>query len=351
MNITPILKLMVDKKASDLYFTANSPVKIRIEGKMMNVGKNVLTGDAVQEAAFGIMTEKQIRELRENWECDFAITEPDIGRFRVNTFYQRGQVAMVMRYIPSQVPELDDLGLPAILKELIMHRRGIVLMVGATGSGKSTTLAGMINHRNRNAADHILTIEDPIEFTHPNHQSIINQRELGVDTRTYAKALRSSLREAPDVVLIGEIRDRETMEAALELSGTGHLALSTLHSNNAHQTMERIINMFPPDLHKQLYMDLSLNLRGIISQRLVTDKEGKRCAAVEVMINTPHIQDLILKGHIDKVREAMEESNERGMQSFDDALHDLYKEGRIELDEALKHADSRANLEAKLHFG
>ncbi len=351
MNLSPYLKLMVEKNASDLYFTTNAPVKIKIEGKQVPVGKTLLTPEMVKEAAYGIMNEKQRKSYEVKHECDFAIAEEGVGRFRVNVFVQRGQVAMVLRYIPSEVPKFENLRLPLILKDLIMHKRGLLLMVGATGSGKSTTLAAMINHRNENQAGHILTIEDPIEFSHPNAQSIINQREVGQDTLSYANALKSSLREAPDVILIGEIRDRETMEAAIELAGTGHLAISTLHANNAHQTMDRIINMFPQELHKQLFMDLSLNLRSIISQRLVLGKDGKRVAAVEVMLNTPHIADLILKGQIDEIREAMEESPEGGMQSFDEALHKLYKEGRIELEEALKNADSRANLEAKINFG
>ncbi len=351
MNISPFLKLMVEKGASDLYFTANAPVKIKIEGRIVSVGKTVMTPEMVKAAAYGIMTEDQINFYNSNLEVDFAIAEENVGRFRVNVFFQRGQSAMVMRYIPSNVPHLSDLNLPSILSELIMHKRGLLLMVGSTGSGKSTTLSAMINHRNENSAGHILTIEDPIEFTHPNIQSIVNQREVGQDTHSYANALKSSLREAPDVILIGEIRDRETMEAAIELAGTGHLAISTLHANNAHQTMDRIINMFPEQLHKQLFMDLSLNLRGIISQRLVRGKDGKRAAAVEVMLNTPHIADLILKGRIDEVREAMQESPEKGMQTFDDALHQLYKDGRIDMEEALRNADSRANLEAKINFG
>ncbi|HWP95119.1 MAG TPA: PilT/PilU family type 4a pilus ATPase [Gammaproteobacteria bacterium] len=351
MNISPYLKLMVEKKASDLYFTSNAPVKIKIEGKVISVGKNELNAEAVKAAAYGVMTPEQIQFFESNMECDFAIAEEGVGRFRVNVFRQRGQVAMVLRYIPSNIPRLEDLNLPEVLKDLIMHKRGLLLMVGATGSGKSTTLAAMINHRNENSTGHILTIEDPIEFTHPNKGCIVNQREIGVDTHSYHNALKSSLREAPDVILIGEIRDRETMEAAIELAGTGHLAISTLHANNAFQTMDRIVNMFPEQLHKQLFMDLSLNLRGIISQRLVMGKDGKRVAAVEVMLNTPHIADLILKGQIDDLREAMAESPERGMQTFDQALYNLYKEGRIELEEALRNADSRANLEAKINFG
>ena len=351
MNISPYLKLMVEKNASDLYLTVNAPVKIKIEGKQVPVGKTLLTPELVRDAAYGIMSEKQRKSYEVKHECDFAIAEEGVGRFRVNVFVQRGNVAMVLRYIPSAVPQFDNLKLPPVLKDLILHKRGLLLMVGSTGSGKSTTLASMINHRNENQAGHILSIEDPIEFSHPNIQSIINQREVGQDTLSYANALKSSLREAPDVILIGEIRDRETMEAAIELAGTGHLAISTLHANNAHQTMDRIINMFPQELHKQLFMDLSLNLRSIISQRLVLGKDGKRVAAVEVMLNTPHIADLILKGQVDELRKAMEESPEGGMQSFDQALFNLYKEGRIELEEALKNADSRANLEAKINFG
>ncbi|MCG8377867.1 MAG: PilT/PilU family type 4a pilus ATPase, partial [Proteobacteria bacterium] len=260
-------------------------------------------------------------------------------------------VGLVLRRIPNEIPTIAQLGVPEILAELIMNKRGLILMVGATGSGKSTTLAAMINHRNENMLGHILTIEDPVEFSHPNLKSIVNQREVGVDTMSYANALKASLREAPDVILIGEIRDRETMEAALELSNTGHLAISTLHANNANQAMERVINMFPQDMHKQLFMDLSLNIRSVISQRLVLAVDGKRCAAIEIMINTPHIAELILKGDIDEIKIAMDESGQKGMQTFDQALFNLYKDGRIELEEALNNADSRTNLEAKINFG
>ena len=258
---------------------------------------------------------------------------------------------MVLRLVPSKIPTAEDLGLPEILPEIILAKRGLLLMVGATGSGKSTTLAAMINYRNASQAGHILTIEDPVEFYHPNLKSIINQREVGVDTMSYANALRASLREAPDVILIGEIRDRETMEAGLELANTGHLAVSTLHANNANQAMERIINMFPNAMHKQLFMDMSLNLRAVISQRLVPDVRGKRCAAIEIMINTPHIAELILRGDLEAIKEAMAESGTKGMQTFDDALFNLYKEERVSLEEALNNADSRTNLEAKINFG
>ncbi len=350
MNIQPFLKLMVEKKASDLFITTNTPVRIKIEGKIMPVGKAVMTPDVTRAAAYGIMNEEQRAEFDHEKELDFAIAAEG-GRFRVNAFHQRGDVGLVLRYITSEVPVLDDLQVPEILRDLILTKRGLLLMVGATGSGKSTTLAAMINHRNESTPGHILTIEDPIEFVHPNKQSIVNQREVGEDTKSYARALKSSLREAPDVILIGEIRDRETMEAALELAGTGHLAISTLHANNAHQTMERIINMFPEEMHKQLFMDLSINLRAVISQRLVPTVDGKRCAAVEVMINTPHIADLILQGRIDEIKEFMESSPEKGVQTFDMALHKLYQEGRVSMEEALRNADSRANLEAKINFG
>ncbi len=352
MDISPYLKLLVDKKGSDLFFAANSPVKIKIEGVISSVGKTVLTGELSKNAAYGIMNDRLIRKFEDNMEADFAISLPDrSARFRVNVFRQRGEVSMVIRLIPTQIPTLEELGLPEVLKTLVMHKRGLILMVGATGSGKSTTLAAMINHRNSQMAGHILTIEDPIEFSHPNLKSVVNQREVGVDTFSYSDALRSAMREAPDVILVGEIRDRETMEAALQLCNTGHLCLSTMHANNANQAMERIINLFPQNLYKQLYMDLSLNIRAVISQRLVMGLDGRRVAAMEIMINTPHIADLILKGNIGEIKAAMEQSGAKGMQSFDMALHDLYREDHISLEEALSNADSRTNLEAKINFG
>ncbi len=352
MDIQPYLKLMVEKNASDLFFTVNSPVKIKIEGQATSVGKTVLTGELCKAAAYGIMNEYYTGVFEKNLEVDFAIAlEDGSARFRVNVFHQRGEIGMVLRLIPSKIPTVEELGLPEILNEVIMSKRGLILMVGATGSGKSTSLAAMLNYRNENMAGHILTIEDPVEFSHPHKKSIFNQREVGVDTLSYAKALKSSLREAPDVILIGEIRDRETMESAMELSNTGHLAVSTLHANNANQAMERVINMFEQSEHKQLFMDLSLNIRAVISQRLVTGVDGKRCAAIEIMVNTPHIQELILKGDLDEIKVAMAESGQKGMQTFDLALYNLYKEGRIDLEEALNNADSRTNLEAKINFG
>tara|TARA_Y100001949_G_scaffold80891_1_gene68445 strand:+ start:832 stop:1890 length:1059 start_codon:yes stop_codon:yes gene_type:complete len=350
-HLTPHLELMVEKEASDLFLTANSPVKIKIEGKIISVGKTILTPAATNKIAHSVMDKKHEAIFKKTLECDFAIALKDSDRFRVNVFRQRGHVSMVLRRIQSKIPSIEDLGFPEILSEMSLLKRGLILMVGATGSGKSTTLAAIVNHRNQNSADHILTIEDPIEFSHQNLKSIVNQREIGVDTKSYANALKASLREAPDVILVGEIRVRETMEAALELSNTGHLALSTLHANNAGQAIERVINMFPQSMHKQLLMDLSLNVRGIISQRLVKAKDGKRCAALEILVMTPHIQDLVLKGEIEEIKIAMEESGKKGMQTFDTALHNLYKEGRIELEEALNNASSRTNLEAKINFG
>ena len=352
MDVTPYLKLLAEKKGSDLFFTTDSPVKIKIEGKISSVGKTLLTGDMTRAAAYGLMSDYHTRIFEERWEVDFAITLPDqSARFRVNVFRQRGEVSLVLRLIPSKIPTIAELGLPEVLDELILNKRGLILMVGATGSGKSTTLAAMLRHRNETTAGHILTIEDPIEFSHPNLKAIVNQREVGVDTQSYRNALKSCLREAPDVILIGEIRDRETMEAALELCNTGHLCVSTLHANNANQAMERVINLFPQNLHHQLFMDLALNIRAVISQRLVTGIDSRRCAAIEVMINTPHIAELILNGDIGDIKEAMEGSGAKGMQTFDKALYGLYKEGRIELEEALTNADSKTNLEAKINFG
>jgi twitching motility protein PilU len=342
---------MVEKKASDLFFTCFAPVKIKIDGKIMPVNKLELTPKMVKQAAMELMDEEQLEEFSRNLEIDFAISKPKLGRFRINIFHQRGNIGMVLRYISADLPNLDDLNMPSVLKELVMFRRGLVMMVGATGCGKSTTLAGMINYRNDKTSSHILTIEDPIEFLHPNKRSIVNQREVGIDTVSYARALKSAMREAPDVILIGEIRDRESMEAALNLAGTGHLVLTTLHSNNAPEALDRMINMFPQDQHRQVYMDLSQYLRAIISQRLVRGVDGKRVAAVEVMLNTPHVSELINRGEIAQVKEAFAASSEAGMQSFDTALLALYKNGKIGMEEALANADSRSNLEASIHFG
>jgi twitching motility protein PilU len=351
MNVQPLFSLMVEKKASDLFLTCYAPVKIKIDGKIMPVNKLDLTPKMVRQAAMELMTEEQMEEFSRELEIDFAISKPGLGRFRVNVFHQRSNIAMVMRYISTDLPDLEELGMPSILKELVMFRRGLILMVGATGCGKSTTLAGMINLRNEKTSSHIITIEDPIEFLHQNKKSIINQREIGTDTKSYGRALKSAMREAPDVILIGEIRDRETMQAAIDLAGTGHLAIATLHSNNSPETLDRIINIFPEEQHPQVYMDLSQYLRAIISQRLVRSVSGDRTAAVEVMLNTPRIAELIQQGDIPKVKESFYESTEQGMQTFDQSLLKLYHDGRISMDEALANADSRANLEAQIHFG
>jgi twitching motility protein PilU len=351
LNTRPLFKLMVEKKASDLFFTSYAPVKIKIEGQIFPVNKQILSPDMVKQAAYGLMNAEQIDYFEDQLEIDFAISEPGLGRFRVNVFHQRGYPAIVLRYITADMPRLDQLGMPDILKDLVMRKRGLVLMVGAAGAGKSTTLAAMINHRNENSSDHILTIEDPIEFLHTNKKSIINQREVGLDTKSYHRALRSAMRAAPDVILIGEIRDRETIEAAIALAGTGHLCIATLHANNAPETLDRIINMFPRDQHDQIFLDLSQYLRAILSQRLVRGKDQMRVAALEVMLNTPHIQELIKKGDVMGIKEALRTSTERGVQNFDTALFALVKEGRITLEEALENADSRSNLEARINFG
>ncbi|MEE8307374.1 MAG: PilT/PilU family type 4a pilus ATPase [Gammaproteobacteria bacterium] len=351
MNVRPLFQLMVEKKASDLFFTTHAPVMIKIDGKIMPVNKLELTPKMVRQAALELMDEDQLEAFTRDLEIDFAISEPGLGRFRINIFHQRGNVAMVLRYITIDLPQLDELDMPEILKELVMLKRGLVLMVGSSGNGKSTTLAAMIDYRNSGAASHIITIEDPIEFLHPNKLSIVNQREVGLDTRSYSRALMSAMREAPDVILIGEIRDRETMQSAIDLAGTGHLAIATLHSNNAPETLDRIINMYPHDQHKQVFMDLAQYTRAIISQRLVRAKNGKRVAAVEVLLNTPHLSELILKGDIGAVKEAFAETKEPGVQTFDNSLFDLYRKGIISMEEALINADSRTNLEARINFG
>ena len=351
LNTKPLFKLMVDRKASDLFFTANAPIKIKIEGTIYPVNKHVLTPDAVRAAAFSLMSTEQLEFFRRELEIDFAVSEAGLGRFRVNVFMQRGSPSMVMRYISADMPKLENLGLPEELAELALMKRGLVMVVGATGSGKSTTLAAMINHRNENASDHIVTIEDPIEFLHTHKRSIVNQREVGADTHSFYNALRSVMRAAPDVILIGEVRDRDSMQAAINLAGTGHLVLTTLHANNAAESLDRIINMFPADHHKQLTLDLSQYLRAILAQRLVRGKDDNRVAAIEVMLNTPHISELVKKGDVVALKEAIQTSSERGVQNFDTALINLYKQGRITMEEALVNADSRANMQARISFG
>jgi twitching motility protein PilU len=356
MNISPFLKvalkLAVDKGASDVYLSPGAPIVVKIEGDHHPVGgpKDILTPELMDQVVAGLLTEDQRAFFKKNLEIDLPLQVPEVGRFRVNVFRQRGTCAVVMRIV-KDVPSFASLGLPPVLQDLIMLKRGLILMVGATGSGKSTTLAAMLDYRNEAITGHILTIEDPIEFYYRNKKSIINQRQIGHDTHSYMNAIRSAVREAPDVILVGEARDRETMEAVITLASTGHLAISTLHANNSYQTLQRIISMFPDDMREQLLQDLSINLRAIISQRLVKGKDGRRVAAVEVMLNTPYIAELILKGEIGSIKEQMEESSDRGMQTFDTALTHLYREGRIDLETALSNADSRANLESKMSFG
>ncbi len=352
LDILPYLAKMIEIGASDLFITSGSAVKAKVSGRAIELDKFVLTPELSRSGTLGIMSPEQREEFEATKDLDFAIAMPDgSARFRANAFFQRKTVGLVMRLIPSKIPDAKEMGLPPILLELIMEKRGLLLMVGGTGSGKSTTLAAMINHRNANSPGHILTIEDPVEFSHPNLMSIVNQREVGVDTASYAKALKASLREAPDVILIGEIRDEETMEAALELANTGHLCISTMHANNANQAMERIVNMFPQARHKQLFMDIAGNLNAVVSQRLIPDMNGKRCAAIEIMINTPHISSLILKGELNEIKEAMATSGSKGMKTFDSALYDLYRAKKISLHEALKNADSQNDMEAKINFG
>lgn len=348
MDFKDYLKIMVLKDASDLYLTTAAPPSIKIQGILTPIEQTPLANGRVKEIAYEIMDAEQIAQFEQKPEMNLAISEPGIGRFRVNIFKQRNQVAMVVRAIKMTIPNADQLGLPQILKKLIIQKRGLILFVGGTGSGKSTSLASLIDYRNTNSAGHIITIEDPIEFVHQHKKSIVNQREVGVDTDSFEDALKNTLRQAPDVILIGEIRDRETMEHAIAFAETGHLAISTLHANNANQALDRIINFFPEERHKQLMMDLSLNIRGIVSQRLVPTVDGKRTVAVEVLLGTPLVCDLIMKGEVAAIKEVMTKSENIGMQTFDAALYYLYREGKISLDEALRNADSQNNLRLRI---
>ncbi|BAP54955.1 twitching motility protein [Thioploca ingrica] len=351
-NLLDYLRITYERSGSDLFLTVGSQIKAKIYGSAKPLSTFIATPEITKKCAYSILTDEQIAQFEQTKDLDFAISLPDgSARFRGNAFFQRKTIGLVMRFIPAEIPNAKDMGTPEILLELIMSKRGLLLMVGGTGSGKSTTLASMIDYRNANSPGHILTIEDPVEFSHPNKMSILNQREVGVDTASYAAAIKASLREAPDVILIGEIRTMETMEAALELANTGHLCVSTMHANNANQALDRTINMFPTEKHKSLFMDMSGNIRAIISQRLIPDVRGKRCAAIEVMINTPNIAGLILKGKLTEIKDAMKASGAKGMQTFDDALYMLYKEGKISMEEALKNADSRNDLEGKINFG
>jgi len=350
MDIGYFLKLMTEKSASDMFLTTGAPVYIKIEGKLHPLGTTGLPPGTVKKIAWSLMDQAQIAEFERELELNMAVAISEVGRFRVNVFKQRGEVAMVIRAIRSQIPSIEDLRLPQVLKDVIMTPRGLVLVVGSTGSGKSTSLASMIDHRNSTTSGHILTIEDPIEFLHKHKLSIVNQREVGLDTHAFANALKNAMREAPDVILIGEILDARTMEAAIAFAETGHLCLATLHSNNADQTIERILNFFPESAHKNVLMNLSLNLHAVISQRLVTGLDDHRLPATEVLINTPMIRDLLRRGQVHEIKAAMEASLEAGMESFDQCLFRLVKEGTISEEEALRAADSRDGLALKFRL-
>ncbi|MFL9710597.1 PilT/PilU family type 4a pilus ATPase [Methylobacillus sp. Pita1] len=346
-----LLRSMLEKKASDLFISADFPPAMKIDGKMTPVTQQKLSGEHTKAFAYALMSEKQRLEFEQSKECNFAIWPKEIGRFRVNVFIQQEKVGMVLRTITTQIPRFDDLGLPPVLKEVIMAKRGLVILVGGTGSGKSTTLAALIDYRNENSHGHIITVEDPVEYVHASKNCLITHREVGRDTNDWFSALKNTLRQAPDVILIGEIRDRETMEFALAFAETGHLCMATLHANSANQAIDRIINFFPEERHAQLHMDLSLNLRGFISQRLVPKKGGGRCAAIEILLNSPLVADLILKGETNMIKDAMAKSVELGMQTFDQALFALCEEGRITEEDALRNADSynELRLRFKLH--
>ena len=350
MQFRDYLKILAMKDGSDLYLSVGAPPSAKFHGVLKALQKEPLVPGQVKEIAYSIMDETQIREFESKPEMNLAISERGIGRFRVNVFKQRNEVAMVVRNIKTVIPNADELGLPPVLKEIIMAKRGLILFVGGTGSGKSTSLASLIDHRNRNSSGHIITIEDPIEFVHPHRRCIVNQREVGVDTDCYEDALKNTLRQAPDVILIGEVRDRETMEYALAFAETGHLAISTLHANNANQALDRIINFFPQERRTQLLTDLSLNLRAFVSQRLIPTMDGKRAAAVEILLGTATVEELIKRGDIAGLKEVMEKSEPLGMQTFDTALMRLYQQDRISLDEALKNADSPNNLRLKINL-
>jgi twitching motility protein PilU len=350
--INDLLRLMTTRGGSDLFLTADFPPAIKVDGKVTRVSPQPLNGQHTLALARAVMNERQAAEFERTKECNFAISPAGIGRFRANAFMQQGHVGMVLRTIPQQLPTLDGLGLPLVLKEIAMTKRGLVIMVGATGSGKSTTLAAMVDHRNENSYGHIITIEDPVEFVHAHKNCIVTQREVGIDTDGWEAALKNTLRQAPDVILMGEIRDRETMEHAVAFAETGHLCITTLHANSANQALDRIINFFPEERRQQLLMDLSLNLKSIVSQRLLPRQEGKgRIAAVEILLNTPLISEMIFKGEVGDMKDLMKRSRELGMQTFDQALFDLYEGNEVTLEDALRNADSvnDLRLQVKLH--
>jgi len=344
-----LLRGMISQKASDLFVTAGFPPAFKIDGKMTPVSNQALTSQHTQELARSIMNDRQAAEFESTHECNFAISPSGIGRFRVNVFMQQQRVGMVLRTITTKIPNFEEMGLPPILKDVVMTKRGLVILVGGTGSGKSTTMAAMLGHRNQNSYGHIITIEDPVEYVHEHAKSIITHREVGVDTDNWHNALKNTLRQAPDVILIGEIRDRETMEYAVAFAETGHLCMATLHANSANQALDRIINFFPEERREQLLMDLSLNIKALVSQRLIPKRDGKgRSAAIEILLNSPLIADLIFKGDVHEIKTVMSKSRELGMQTFDQALFDLHEGGMISYEEALKNADSVNDLRLKI---
>jgi len=347
--INDLLRLLVARGGSDLFLTADFPPAVKVDGKVTKVSPQPLTPQHTMTLARVIMNDKQAAEFERTKECNFAVAPTGIGRFRVNAFIQQGHVGLVMRVIPQHLPTIDGLGLPEVLKEVTMTKRGLVILVGATGSGKSTTLASLVDFRNENSHGHIITLEDPVEFVHPHKNCIVTQREIGIDTDGWEMALKNTLRQAPDVILMGEIRDRETMEHAVQFAETGHLCMATLHANSANQALDRIINFFPEERRTQLLMDLSLNLKAIVSQRLLPRQEGKgRIAAVEVMLNSPLISDMIFQGQVGEIKEVMKKSRELGMQTFDQALFDLYEGNYVTYEDALRNADSLNDLRLQI---
>ncbi|WP_394559811.1 PilT/PilU family type 4a pilus ATPase [Aquipseudomonas alcaligenes] len=352
MEFEKLLRLMVEKGGSDLFITAGVPPSMKVNGKIMPVTKNPMSPEQTRETVHSVMNEQQRREFAENHECNFAISARGVGRFRVSAFYQRNLAGMVLRRIETNIPTIDDLKLPDVLKKLALTKRGLVLFVGATGTGKSTSLAAMIGYRNKNTSGHIISIEDPIEYIHQHQNCIVTQREVGIDTESFEVALKNTLRQAPDVILIGEVRTRETMDHAVAFAETGHLCLATLHANNANQALDRIINFFPPDRQNQVWMDLSLNLKAIVAQQLVPTPDGKgRRAVIEVLINTPLAADLIRKGEVHELKGLMKRSTEMGMQTFDQALYNLYTQGEITYEDALLYADSANDLRLMIKLG
>ena len=346
--VVELLKVMLEKDGSDLFITVGTPPAIKVHGEMTPFGGKPVGREQAEEIVAAVMNDKQRAEFRDTKECNFALSLDGIGRFRVNAYVQRGSHGLVARVINTRIPTLDELRLPAVLKEVVMEKRGLVLMVGATGSGKSTSLAAMLDHRNENSRGHIITIEDPVEFVHQHKKSLIMQREVGVDTDSWHAALKNTLRQAPDVILIGEIRDRDTMDYGIAFAETGHLCLATLHANNANQALDRIINFFPVERRQQILMDLSLNLKAIVSQRLIPAAAGGRVPAVEIMLNTPRVADLILKGEVHEIKEAMAKSKDLGMRTFDQALYDLCVDGLTEPETVLRYADSYNELRLML---